>query len=198
MISDTAAPYTILLPPGWVRMRVDESIQERFDALIDDVARRAPKDRQTPLRSLLGRTAQHAIDTARDRGALDVIVSLASVDDLPIPVSIATFSVPPPASDGRSPLEMLVGLANAGSRAIEIDGLAAIRRSVDVPATDDAPAYRTVSYVCHVPWLEEWLLFGASILTSDEPGFDEVLNALESLIDAMMSTVRFRREEGDA
>jgi hypothetical protein len=93
---------------------------------------------------------------------------------------------------------MLVGLAGAGSRAVEIDGLAAIRRSTDVPPTEDSPAYRSVSYVCHVPWMDQWLLFGASILTSNEAGYDEVLEALEGLIDAMISTVRFRRDEAES
>jgi len=196
MTTTRPSPYSILLPPGWVRLAVDGTTSHTFQTLINSVVERAPVERHASLRAMLERTVRGALDAATSRDALDLILSFASVEGLPIPVSIATFPVPPPAQDARTPLETLIGLAQSGSRAIEIDGLAAIRRSIDVPAADDSPAHRSVNFVCHVPWLDQWLLFSASILTSDEPGYEVVLTALEGLVDAMISTVRFRREEG--
>ena len=187
------APYTILLPPGWVRFPVDDTTDETLAALIDGVVRQAPAERRGAVHEMLSDAVRGSLAAARSKNAIDLIVSLGEVGGLPVPASIVAFPLEAP-QDGRSAEETLVGLARAGTRAIEIDGLPAIRRVVDSAGDESAPAHRAVNYIVHVPWQSRWLLFTASILSSDDPGYREVGEALEALMDAMVSTVRFTKE----
>lgn len=184
------APYTMLLPPGWVRLRMDGAVDDTFAAMVEDVVRRAPAERRVALRAMLTSSVRDSLALARSRHAIDLVLSFAEFDGLPLPASIATFPLDPP-QDGRSPEETLVGLARPGSRAVGIDGLPAVRRVVDTGGDADTPAHRAVHYIVHVPWQKRWLLFTASILSSDDPGFEQVMESVEALMDAMMSTVRF-------
>jgi len=191
---DSAAPYTMLLPPGWTRVAVDDATDGVFSSLIEDVVGRAPSARRGALRDMLTTAVRSALASARSRRAIDLVLSFAEVEGLPLPASIITFPLEPP-EDGRSAEETLVALARPGSRAVEIDGLPALRRVIDMPGDAGTPAHRAVHYIVHVPWQTRWLLFTASILSSEDPGYGEVREALEALVDAMIATVRFAKSQ---
>lgn len=186
-------PYSILLPPGWARIIVDDDTEAGLSKVVDGIVAEAPPERRGPLGDMLRRTAHDALEQAKARGALELILSFASVQGLPIPVSIVVFPVPEPEETGRSADEFLLSLARPGSRAVEIDGVAAIRRPHDSSMEEGAVPYRAINYIVRHPYSGRWLMFTASILTSSEDGYEDVLEALEALIDAMLSTVRFRK-----
>ena len=187
--------YSILLPPGWVRIPLDDTTDAAFAELIDGAVARAPIERRAQLRGLIQSSTDAALAAARAQHAADFILSLATIDGLPIPASIATFKITPDASLGSSPEQILVSFASPGSRAVEIDGVAAIRRVKESPATEDAPAHRGVHFVLQHPGTREWMLISASLLMSEGVDLTEVLDALEFLIDSMVSTIRFERED---
>jgi len=187
------APFSILLPPGWARIPIDDHADAVFADIIDGVVAEAPPERRAMLRGFLTHTAAGAITAARAQGALDVILSFAAVDGVPIPASIATFRIEPDASLGSTPERILVSFATAGSRAVEIDGVPAIRRVRESAATDAGPAHRSIHFVFQHPVSNDWMLLTASIVKSEEIDLGDVLEALEALIDAMVSTIRFDR-----
>lgn len=185
------APFTMLLPPGWMRLPVNEATDAVFAELIDGVVERAPADRRAALGAMLRTASRQSLASAREQGAIDLILSFATVDGLPIPASIATFRVVPPASAGSTTAEILVSFATKGASAVEIDGTPAIRRVSEVAAGDDSPPHRGVHHIVHHRYRDEWLLISASIIASDDPDYLEVMDAIEALVDAMVSTIRF-------
>jgi len=192
------APFTILLPPAWVRIPVDQRTDHVFTDLIAGVVAQAPPERRARLSTMLTSAANRSIAGARAAGAIDLILSFATVDGLPIPASIACFRITPPEALGSTPEATLLSFASPGSRAVEIDGTPAIRRVSDSGQTDDVPAHRAIHYVVRHPDTHEWLLITASILVIDDADFAEVLDAIEILIDAMASTIRFRKDAQSA
>ncbi len=189
MTNEILGGFTIVLPPGWIRLAVDDTTDESFTKLIAQLASAAPPERRIRLRRLMQSTADAALASARERGATDLIVSFATVDGLPIPVSIVVLPLPEPPT-GRSPDEHLVALARPGSRVIEVDSVAAIRRTQDAPGESEALPHRSVNYILRHPHTRRWMLFSASILMTDDEDYAEVLDALEILVDAIMSTVQ--------
>lgn len=190
--------FTLLLPPGWVRIPVDSETEGWFDDVIGGIVSAAPAARRSDLRVMLEASVRDSLASAKSQGALDLVLSFAEVEGLPLPVSIVVSILDVPTEYGGSVQEQLLTMANPSARAIEIDGLIGLRRFKDRPQDAGAPARRTVSYIVHLPWRGDWLVFTASILTTDEPGYADVQVALEALIDAMISTVRFPRRVGSA
>lgn len=189
--------FSILLPPGWERIPVDDELDNRFDAILAGIIAEAPADRRVSLRTMLEGAIGEALATARERRAVDLILSFGVIEGLPIPASLAVFELDvPPGTGGVQ--EQLLAFARGGGVAIELDGLPAIRKILDAPGTATSAPHRTISYVTHLPWSGAWLLFSGSIITTDEPGYSDVLLALEGLLDAMMTTVRFPNDEGAA
>ncbi|WP_166865932.1 hypothetical protein [Salinibacterium sp. ZJ70] len=191
MSDETAAHYRILLPPGWVRMRGDDQAQEALVRVIDERVETLAPEQRPRVRALMRRSAEDAIGAARERGALELILSFATVQGIPIPASIVLLPLPVPEDDRRPADEILLSLGRGGAHVIEIDGIPAMRRVVDTPATGPDPAHRAIHYMLRHPHSGRWLAFSASILTSDDEGYGQVLEALETLVGAMMSTIRF-------
>jgi hypothetical protein len=186
--------FSILLPPGWVRIPVDDHTDAEFRELVESIVAEAPAERRSNLQVMLQTSVRDMLASARAQHTLDLIISLAAVDGLPIPASLTVSLLQLPEGSSGTPQEQLLKFARGNARAIELDGLVGMRRVLDDPGNQDNPPHRTVSYVCHLPWSDEWLLFAASIITTDEPGYSDVLAALEDLMDAMLSTVRFPRK----
>lgn len=187
--------FSILLPPGWVRAPVDDATDLKFGQLLEHVLAEAPVERRVALRTMLEKSIREMLASARSQNAVDLIMSLGAIQGLPVPASIMVSLLDLPSDVTGTPQEQLLKFANRSATAIELDGLVGVRRVKDNPGGPESAPHRTVSYIVHLPWSSEWLLFSASILTTDEPGYSEILVALESLVDAMMSTVRFTRSE---
>lgn len=190
--------FSILLPPGWVRVPVNESADAKFEDLINGVVAAAPAERKRELRAMLEAAVRQMLVTARAQRATDFIISLSAMQGLPIPASISASLLELPDAGTLTSQEQLLRFATGSARAVELDGLVAMRRVRDDRGNAETPPHRTISYVCHLPWSDEWLLLTASIITTDEPGYSDVLEALEALMDAMISTVRFPKARASA
>ncbi len=80
--------FSILLPPGWVRIPVDGGTDATFRELLDGIVAAAPAERQPSLRAMLERSISEMLAAARAEHAIDLIISLAPVLGLPLPVSL--------------------------------------------------------------------------------------------------------------
>ena len=185
------APFTMLLPPGWVRIPMDNRTDAVFAAMIDSVVEQAPAERRAALGAILRTASRESLTSAREHGAIDLILSFATVDGLPIPASIATFRIDPPESAGNTTEEILVSFATRGASAVEIDGVPAIRRVTQAAGSDESPPHRGIHHIVHHRHRNEWLLISASIIANADPDALEVVDAIEFLVDAMVSTIRF-------
>lgn len=193
--------FDMVLPPGWVRIPIARA-DEDFATIIRDAVAQVPPEKAAPVRTFLEAQIRTAIEAAREQATVEFILPLAPVLGIPIPASITVTTLTPPGSETRGPQEILVAMAGRGdATAIEIDGLVGLRRvrsagaTAGSPISADAQAHRSISYVCHIPWRDEWIAFTASILSGDDPELAEPLLAVEVLLDALISTVRFRRVE---
>jgi len=127
----TGAPprdFTILLPPGWVRIPLDGSETARVTALAAAKAASAPAPVRDRVRRRLIRVLRDTLRQAKAAGGVDVLVSLAESRGLPVAAScLVTYQ-----DRGQQvPLDgLLAELAGAGGdvTVTEIAGAPAVRR----------------------------------------------------------------------
>src|SRR5215831_4167216 len=127
----TGAPprdFTILLPPGWVRIPLDGSETARVTALAAAKAASAPAPVRDRVRQRLIRVLRDTLRQAKAAGGVDVLVSLAESRGLPVAAScLVTYQ-----DRGQQvPLDgLLAELAGAGGdvTVTEIAGAPAVRR----------------------------------------------------------------------
>jgi hypothetical protein len=79
--------FTVLLPPGWVRIPLDGRENARAVALADAKAGQAPGPQQQAARQQLRALLHQALAKARQAAGTDVLISLAELDGLPLPAS---------------------------------------------------------------------------------------------------------------
>ncbi|MBM6700607.1 hypothetical protein H7U32_10030, partial [Bifidobacterium pullorum subsp. saeculare] len=115
---------------------------------------------------MLEKSIREMLASARSQNAVDLIMSLGAIQGLPVPASIMVSLLDLPSDVTGTPQEQLLKFANRSATAIELDGLVGVRRVKDNPGGPESAPHRTVSYIVHLPWSSEWLLFSASILTT--------------------------------
>lgn len=197
---DGRTTFAIVLPPGWVRLAVDDQTERSIRRLVADAVAAAPPEQAVEVRSFLRRTIDRAVRQARERRATDLILCHPQSGSAPVPASIVVARQPNPASASGSAdqdaRQQLIALAmKQNSSVIDIDGYVAVRREKFGAASDESPAHRAVSYAAYLPADDEWIVFTASVLWSDDPEIQPVLDAVQLLIDTMISTVRFQPAE---
>ena len=79
--------FTVLLPPGWVRIPLDGREIARAVALADAKAGEAPGPRRHAARQQLRALMRHALSQARQAAGTDILLSLAEHDGLPLTAS---------------------------------------------------------------------------------------------------------------
>ena len=188
--------FTIVLPPGWVRIAVNDQTERNIRLLIADAVASAPPDQAAELRSFLRRTIANAVARAREQRATDVILSRQQAGSIAVPASIIVARQPNKTAGDQGARQQLIALAmRKDSDVVELDGYVAVRRQKYGAATDDSPAHRSVSYAAYLPPDDEWIVFTASVVWSDDPAIEPALETVQLLIDTMMSTVRFQSPE---
>lgn len=184
--------FELLLPPDWVRIAADERGDAAMDSLLERAVGNAPVGRESEVRSVLGASIASSVDTARGQGATDIILSLARVDGVPVPASIVVTRRPAEGGDALTETERIFAIAaRENGTVVEVGGRAAVRRVRSYDADGETPARRAISYLCRLPDRPEWIMFTATVLWGSDPELEEPLAALEFLIDAVMTTVRF-------
>ncbi len=178
--------FAIVLPDGFVRIPVDDRIDERM----------APELR-AEVGHILRTTVRQTVESAQRSGASDFILAVDTIAGAPFPGTVVVARMPQPANDTRSVPTMIASMSAApGVTTIDVDGLPGIRRTRQIAGTESLPAHRSINYHVWVPWEEQWIMFTATIAWTDDPAVQESLEAVEILLDTMVSTVRIERPEG--
>jgi hypothetical protein len=180
---DHSAPprdFILLLPPGWIRIPIDGREGARATALATEKVSDLPEPQRSAAREKLARMIKSALREARQGGGIDVLMSLADAQGLPIAASCLVSYV----DEGGTPvpLDLLADDLSAEGgdvRLVEISGRPAVRyRHVDPPVT-------RLDYLMTLPGKPGLLTFAYS--TPVEP----LADALVGLFDAMMESLRW-------
>ncbi len=184
MRSATAAvpprDFTVLLPPGWVRIPLDGREQARASALATAKAAVLAEPQRQAAKQQILRLLKDAIRHARQAGGTDMMISLAERGGMPLAASCLVSYV----EEGDPvPMDKLAAeLARDGGAVseTEIDGRRAIRRRYLEP-----PVTRLDFYL-HVPGR-----CGLLTLAFATP-FEPLADALVVLFDAIAESLRWR------
>jgi hypothetical protein len=181
--SDRPAPprdFLLLLPPGWIRIPIDGREGARATALATAKVSDMPEPRRSTAREKLTRLIKAALREARQAGGIDVMMSLAEVQGVPIPASCLVSYV----DEGGAPIPLDIladELSTDGgdARLVKIAGRPAVRhRHVDPPVT-------RLDYMMALPGKPGLLTFAYS--TPVEP----LADALVVMFDAVMESLRW-------
>ena len=128
--------YTLLLPPGWARIPLDEKAPARVKALVAERLSAAPAEHREALRTGLTHDITRALASAGRNGGLDVLLSIDPVAGQPVPASAVVTHLEGQ-GDGDT-LDSLLSTMASGTPGTEILELGVVEAA-------DAPAVRRVS-----------------------------------------------------
>ncbi len=127
----TIAPvrdFTVLLPPGWVRIPLDGGEGARMAAIVAAKVADVPRPRREQVRQRLIGVLRDTLRSARDAGGVDVLISLGEIRGVPIAASgVVTYLE----RGGKVPLDGLQAELARGGGVVtwtEIAGSRAVRR----------------------------------------------------------------------
>lgn len=197
----TARDFTMLLPPGWVRIPVDDRAPLRIKQLVVERLGAAPAQHREALRTGLTRELAAALETAGRVGGLDVFLSVDPVAGQPVPASgLVTHAQGP---GGPDALDSIMGTLVAGGDGVgvrelgvvEVAGAPAVRRlstrSERVAAEAGLPGgVLIVTQVDHVVPLPGG--GGLLVLTFSTP-IEALAPPLMKLFDVMAASLRWVR-----
>lgn len=183
----------MLLPPGWVQIRLNRSTPSAVRALVERQTQNVPQPAAGSLRQELRSTFMRQVRTARESGGQDLFLLVDPVQGMPVDASCVAAVLPAPDAGIRvSPGEMtgLVGTADAPASTVSLtNGLAARRKLLREPTDDRLSLQRpthVVQYFLPVPDSGRYLQLSYATSTP------ELLEPLEAVFEAMAGSVRFR------
>ena len=190
--------YTLVLPPGWIRVSLTGTVQQAVKDLTDRMFRNIPRDDALDERRAVADLLGDMVRRAKAGNGLDLYVPVEKIHGRTIAASFVVGGVMlPDEVDGMESLAILGDLAKGG-KPVEVDREIGVRtervqtadlgqdRNVDVDS-------RRVDYMFPVPADgRRWLVVTFSTPGAGAPD-DQVANALVQLFDAMMTTFRWRR-----
>lgn len=193
----TPRDFTVLLPPGWVRIKLDGSEPVVVARLVAAKVATVDPAQREEARALLTRTLGGALRDARAAGGLDVLISVAESHGVPIAASCLVTYLD---RDGEKvPLDgLLMDLASRGGQVTgtEIAAGPAIRHQYDVspPAGRLPDGQEPVS--AKVTMVDYFLPLpgrpGLLVLSFSTP-VEPLAEALVMLFDAIAGSLRWTR-----
>ena len=128
----TVRDFTVLLPPGWARIPLDDKIPARVKRLVQDRVSTAPPEHREALRAALSRDLNETLRSAARQGGLDVLLSLDPVAGEPVPASALVTHLSGDTADLSDLLPTLAsgsdGVVVSELDVVEIDAGRAVRR----------------------------------------------------------------------
>jgi hypothetical protein len=193
----TPRDFAVLLPPGWVRIKLDGSEPVVLARLVAAKVATVDPAQREEARALLTRTLGSALRDARAAGGLDVLISVAESHGVPIAASCLITYLD---RDGdKVPLDgLLMDLAARGGQVTgtEIADGPAIRHQYEVlppegslPAGEEPVATRVTMVDFFLPLPGRPGLLVLSFSTPVEP----LAEALVMLFDAIAESLRWTR-----
>jgi hypothetical protein len=202
-----AGGYTLILPPGWLRLdaRSEDGTTE-LDLELDRVLATVPRDSHGPLISRARKQAHAVLDQARTAGALDLYLPLGGMHGTAVPASflvslVQLREVPPDAADTPDPeatSQKIAAMLASRLPQGEIRQMPAgvvVRSSQVIAAEGESPRAGTrVDYHWPLPSQpQKWALVSFTTIGADSPG-DDIAELLVGLFDAIMLTWRWQPE----
>jgi hypothetical protein len=129
--------FTMLLPPGWARIPLDDRAPVRVRSLVARRLGAAPAEQREALRASLTKELTATLATAARNGGLDVFLSLDPVAGMPVPASALVTHLAV-GEGGDDPLGPLMARFAAGGAGLVVE-------EIGVVAVADAPAVRRLS-----------------------------------------------------
>jgi hypothetical protein len=203
----TALGYSLVLPPGWVQIRLDDRADEVVRGLVDqafaDVPPDVPPDTLASVRRRLDGHLTSTFAAARSTGATDLYLPAQRLGGVLVPASFAVAEhVHHLDGDGQTSEDVVARLlarliaADETARAVEIDGAPGVRtesRAAGDPARQLGveAATRQVAYVLSAPGRSgRWTTVTCTVLEAVDDT-DDVAGLLVELFDAVMTTFRW-------
>jgi len=200
------AGYSLVLPPGWVQVPLDQGAGAALDRLLDrafaDIPAEIPPDTAATLRRRLEGQLRSILASARDNGGTELYLPTERMGGVLIPASFVVAEVDPQvgAADAGGDLVSVVLArliaADDAARALEVDGAPALRTEFWAAGEPDRQmgvraASRRVDYLVAVPGHPgRWLAVSCTVLEpADDP--DDLAGLLVELFDAVMTTFRW-------
>jgi hypothetical protein len=194
-VPETPNTYTLVLPPGWIRVSLSGSPEDAVKDIADRMFRRLPRDAYLERRREMEDLLRGMVQQARSTGGLDLYLPVEEMHGIAVSASFVVGGVAvPQAADGLGSIAILGDLAETGELA-DVGGAPGVR-SERVEFADPARgAYvdtRRVDYAVAVPGDDRrWLTVSFSTPGGGDPG-DSIAEALVQLFDAIMTTFRWR------
>lgn len=191
--------YSIVLPPGWRRIPIQQGTRTAIRELADEVLARRPghlsPDQVAPYRMQIEQRFSEMTKKARPLGGVDLYLPIASAHGTTIPASFIVSEGAPLAADVVDPGQVAGSLAAAGDASpAMVDGCKGARMEHTAPA-EAAPGLpigsRRVDYVLPVPGhAGRWLIVTFSTPGDGDPA-GEFARLLVHLFDSIMLTFRW-------
>jgi hypothetical protein len=197
------AGYTLVLPPGWVRIPVRHGTAAAVRAVVDEalkqVPRSIPRDSLAPYRAEMEGRLQEMARQARGRGGVDLYLPAAARGLVPVGASfvVSEGQLNTPGATPEQMVAYLAALDDGDRRVVAVDDGAAVRAERVAgaePTIQITAGSRRIEYMVPVPGEQgRWVFVVFSTFGAGDPD-DEMAKALAGLFDAIMSTFRWKRE----
>ena len=194
MTGFAAGGYSLVLPPGWVRVPVHGDVDKTLDeAIARALPPDLPRDEATPVKVRIKGRLLKAAAESRDMGALDLYLPLEGMHGLAIPASFIVTDIPvPPGQDEAAAVRELV---NSGAEPVSVEGDDALRLDETIQAdsllNDEVTTpSRRITYLIPAPGVPHWVSVTFSTIGDGDP-VSEFTEVLIGLFDAIMTTFRW-------
>lgn len=172
--------FTVLLPPGWIRIPLDGREGIRAAALATAKVAQLPEPQRSEVKQHLLQLLRVSIRKAREAGGIDIIMSLAERNGIPLAasclVSYVEYGDPVPVDQ----LLVEVSEEEGDVKGVEIAGAPAVRRQyMEGPVT-------MVDYLLPMPGKK-----GLLTLAFATP-LEELAGPLVLLFDAIAESLRWQ------
>jgi hypothetical protein len=195
--------YSLVLPPPWRRINLQERRHQQVGRALDRAIRRAPReippDQLAPARRRLERELNQQLDAAGTRGGVDFYYPDGEIHGVSLNASFVVCSVIPPASANAGLVTpTLAELIRHGAKPVTIADTVWVR-SEQVKEGDgqDVPTglrSRQVDYLAAVPDDERrWVLVSCSVIGDGDPDSAPTALVVE-LFDAIVTTWRWHAD----
>ena len=186
--------WSLILPPGWWHVPLDERREQSVTALLDRQLASLPRDRVARLRRELETELTRMAERAVHNGAVDMYLNLDLMRGLPVAASCLVTVVPTGVGTALPAAELAAIMGNRADDEVgvlEVAGAPAarVRRREPVDqeglSTGELAVTRLQVYV-PVPNTAEMLLLSFST------PIDPIADAMVALFDAIAASLRWR------
>ncbi|MGH3871887.1 MAG: hypothetical protein ACRDSR_10310 [Pseudonocardiaceae bacterium] len=195
-VADKTGPvgWSLLLPPGWWHIPLDERRGQSVAALLDRQLASLPRDRVATLRRELDGELTRQVERAVANGAVEMYLHVDLLRGLPVAASCLVTVVATGAATALPAAELAALLGDRPDDEVgvlEVAGAPAARVRRREPVTGDLPtgelAVTRLQVYVPVPGTSEMLLLSFST------PIDPIADAMVALFDAIAGSLQWRQ-----